>query len=367
MGILLLTIITVHGLIHLMGFFKAFGLAEFDELKLPITKTSGLLWLLTTTIFLSAAGLYIADSQVWWVSALVAIVMSQGLIFVSWSDAKYGSLVNLLILIPIFFAFLNFLPSSFQNVYRSEIEKRTGTAQDDSPVTQADLKHLPSSVRRYLEYVGVVGKPKVRGFRVNFTGQMKMEPEGEWVDIDARQTSFLADNSRFFYIESSIVGIPFNGLHMYTSAGAKMQIKVAALLLVVDAAGPEMNQSEAVTFFNDMCLLAPATLIDRSISWRTIDPLTVEARFTLRGNEIQARLYFNSEGRLVNFTSEDRYLSVDGKTYKKYKWSTPVEEYIKAKGRRYIKTANAIWHKPEGDYTYAKFRMSEVRYNNFER
>jgi hypothetical protein len=57
-------------------------------------------------------------------------------------------------------------------------------------------------------------------------------------------------------------GLPVDGLHLYAEPEASMQIKIAHLLQVVDAKGPEMNQSETVTMFNDMCLLAPATLID---------------------------------------------------------------------------------------------------------
>ena len=52
------------------------------------------------------------------------------------------------------------------------------------------------------------------------------------------------------------------------------------MLEAVDAAGPKMDQSETVTFFNDMCVLAPATLIDRSIHWQTVDEHSVDATFT---------------------------------------------------------------------------------------
>ena len=35
----------------------------------------------------------------------------------------------------------------------------------------------------------------------------------------------------------------------------------ASLFGVVDARGTEMNQGETVTFFNDVCVLAPGTLV----------------------------------------------------------------------------------------------------------
>ena len=53
-----------------------------------------------------------------------------------------------------------------------------------------------------------------------------------------------------------------------------------------------MNMSETVTLFNDMCLFAPATLIDKEILWEPVDPRTVWARFTHNGITISAMLYF---------------------------------------------------------------------------
>lgn len=40
-----------------------------------------------------------------------------------------------------------------------------------------------------------------------------------------------------------------------------------------------MDKTETVTLFNDMCLMAPATLIDRRIQWQEIDRNSVKATF----------------------------------------------------------------------------------------
>ena len=52
---------------------------------------------------------------------------------------------------------------------------------------------------------------------------------------------------------------------MYKDEKAIMVIKLAGLFKVVNAKGVEMNQGETVTVFNDMCCMAPATLIDKDI------------------------------------------------------------------------------------------------------
>ena len=136
-----------------------------------------------------------------------------------------------------------------------------------------------------------------------------------------------------------------------------------SMFQVVDARGPEMNRGETVTLFNDMCLLAPASLIDANISWESVDSLTVRARFTNAGNTITALLYFNPAGELTDFSSEDRYLSEDGKTYLNYRWSTPVKEYRDFRGYRLASYGEAIWHTPGGNFVYARFDLRELEYN----
>jgi hypothetical protein len=142
-----------------------------------------------------------------------------------------------------------------------------------------------------------------------------------------------------------------------------MQIKVASMFQVVDARGPEMDKGETVTMFNDLCIMAPATLIDKAIQWETLDSLTVKAFFTNQGNTISATLFFDVKGALVNFISLDRYLSDDGRSYLNYPWSTPLKEYKEFGGRRIPTYGEAIWHTPEGEFSYARFELGMVEYN----
>lgn len=98
MKILLTALLVVHGFIHLMGPAKAWGLAELPQLKQPISKGLGLLWLAAALLLLgTAAALFLAPGW-WWELGAVALVVSQGVILSSWSDARYGTIANLLLL-----------------------------------------------------------------------------------------------------------------------------------------------------------------------------------------------------------------------------------------------------------------------------
>lgn len=90
MRLLLSLVIIVHGLIHLMGFAKAFKYAELSQLTQEISMPAGLLWLLCSLAFIVAGVLFAFKNASWWWVALPAVVLSQLLMFASWDDAKLG-------------------------------------------------------------------------------------------------------------------------------------------------------------------------------------------------------------------------------------------------------------------------------------
>ena len=253
---------------------------------------------------------------------------------------------------------------NFQNKYQTEVQKRLKPISDPPILMLEDIQPLPEPVQKYLIYVGAVGKPRVQNVRAVWSGSMKRTLKSGWMKINPQQYNFFEEPARIFYIKSKVMGIPFDGLHLYAGAEATMQIKVASMFQVVDAKGEKMSSGETVTIFNDMCFFAPATLISKNIQWETIDPLSVKATITIGNNKISAILKFNAQGELIDFISEDRFYCEDGKTYLSYKWSTPIKNYQDFDGRRIPTYGEAIWHIPyEGEFCYATFDLKEIEYN----
>jgi hypothetical protein len=133
---------------------------------------------------------------------------------------------------------------------------------------------------------------------------------------------------------------------------------------VATADGPEMTESETVTLFNDMCFMAPATLIDRAIEWKEVDAHTVKARFTNAGHTIRADLLFDDAGMLMNFISDDRYQSSgNGTAMRQLRWSTPIAKYRTFGAVRLMSEGEARWHEAESAYAYIQLTIDDIRYN----
>jgi hypothetical protein len=143
-----------------------------------------------------------------------------------------------------------------------------------------------------------------------------------------------------------------------------MAVKAAAMIPVVRASGREMDVGETVTMFNDMCVMAPATLINPAIEWQSVNDRVARATFTNAGHTINAELWFNDAGELTNFWSDDRYeLSADGKTLRRMRWSTPLREYRSFGHVKLASRGDGRWDSPEAQYTYIELKIDDVRYN----
>jgi hypothetical protein len=364
MRLLLFAVILVHGLIHLMGFAKAFRYAELSQLTREISRPVGLLWLLCALAFVGAGVLFILRQEPWWRLGAPAVVLSQALIITSWRDAKFGTLANLIILVPLVAAALEARPESYRNRYRAAVRQGVARCGEMLLVTEADLLPLPLPVQRYLRYTGAVGRPQVHNVRAVFTGRFRNGFRSPWMPFRSEQYDFFDQPTRVFLMRASLYGLPMEGLHMFRGPNATMQIKAASLFQVVDAHGPKMNQGETVTLFNDICVMAPARLINRQmIEWEAAGPLQARARFTHEGVTISALLSFDQAGQLTDFVSNDRFFSTDGKTFASYPWSTPVRDYKDFGGHALPSYGEAVWHTPEGEFSYGQFTMIELEYN----
>ncbi|MEW6125725.1 MAG: hypothetical protein AB1757_01570 [Acidobacteriota bacterium] len=94
-------VVAIHGLIHWMGFAKAFNFAEMSQLTQPISRFQGLIWLLAAVLFLLTIPVFLLRQNWWWLIALPAIAISQFIIICSWQDAKFGTIANVIVLVVI--------------------------------------------------------------------------------------------------------------------------------------------------------------------------------------------------------------------------------------------------------------------------
>lgn len=353
-------ILVFHGIIHLMGFVKAFQIAEMTQLQASISKPMGVLWLIAAILFVITSVLLLI-SDYWFIPATTAVFISSGLIISSWSDARFGIIPNVIIIVVCFFAVIS---SNFKSVYLNDIKIAAANSQiNNSILTDEDIKPLPAPVQNYIRLTGSIGKPKVRNFKAEFEGKIRKNEQSEWMTFLCEQHNFMAEPTRLFFMDAKMKGLPVAGYHHYKNGKAVMDIRLLSLFKVQYAEGNEMDISETVTFFNDMCCIAPATLIDNRIQWMETNENTVKCSFTNNNIIIHATLFFNKKGELVNFISNDRYAYSDKGTMTRIPWQTPIKAFKSINGYYLPSQAELVYNYPKEDLRYGMFSLRSITYN----
>jgi hypothetical protein len=351
-----------HGLIHLMGFAKAFGFAELPQLTQPISRVAGVVWLAAGLVMIASA---FTPVRWFWLIGAIAVVLSSVVIFTAWHDAKFGLVANVIVLLGVVYAFASQGPVSLAAAYRRDIAGILTSSAAPPIVTDADLQSLPAPVARYLRVTGSVGQPRIVNFRAHWIGRIRSSATDPWMSFRAEQVNTLGRvPARVFSMNAIMRGLPVDVYHRFIAESASFRVRVLSLFTMVDAKGAVMDQSETVTILNDLCILAPAALIDPALRWESSDANSARVVFSRGAHIVRATLHFNGKGELVDFVSDDRSrASADGKTFTAERWSTPLSEY-RTFGARHLGTrGKALTHARQGTFAYGEFELQSIDYN----
>ena len=153
MKTMLIVLIVLHGIIHSLGFTKAFKLAEIKELTFSIPKFAGIIWLITSLLFIIAGILNVFEHKYWWLLAFIAVLLSQILIVYFWKDSKFGTIPNIIILITAIVGYANY---NFQQMVDAEIQNMLSKVDYSRNfiVSENNISHLPTAVKNGLMYRG---------------------------------------------------------------------------------------------------------------------------------------------------------------------------------------------------------------------
>lgn len=216
------SLLVVHGLIHLMGFAKAFGYAELPQLTQPIARAWGVAWLLAACLVAMTAALLGAGARSYWMVGALALLVSQAVIVAAWRDAWAGTGVNLVLLLIVAHGWLTEGSRSFHAQYVRDASAGLARAAADPVITGADLERLPDPVRRYLRVTRTVGQPRVQNYRLRFRGRIRRAPDSRWMPFDAEQQSFADEPTRLFLMRARLFGVPVEAFHRSVGGHATM-------------------------------------------------------------------------------------------------------------------------------------------------
>jgi hypothetical protein len=361
MKVLLAILFCIHGLIHLFGFLKAFSIIQFNAIAQPITKPVGLLWLMVFLLFFGVLFSYVLNFKQWWLLCWIAIGLSQVLIVIYWSDAKPGTLMNIIFLIASFIAFSKY---QFNNNFYKErraILENTFIA-NPSTIRLDEIDKLPSIIQKWLKASGVVGKPQIHNVYLKQNLKMRLKPEQrEWRRAAAEQIFTLQPPAFIWNIESSPDAIfSFVGRDKFEQGKGEMLIKLLAAIPVADVSGSKrIDEATAQRYLAELVWF-PYAALSPCIKWEQLDDLSVKAYFKYNGTQASGVFYFNQDGYFDKFIAM-RYKDKDDQN--KYKWEVKSLKTEKLNGIFMPTKCEVIWHLENDQWRWLELEVDRIQYN----
>ncbi|MDK2910056.1 MAG: hypothetical protein PWR20_1623 [Bacteroidales bacterium] len=361
MKTVLLVVVFVHGLIHLLGFLKGWGISEIKELTLPISKTWGLLWLTALLLFLAFGILYFVENEYAWVIGLLAVVVSQVLIIAFWKDARFGTIPNIVILCISIFLYGQ---HQFKSMVKEEISGLVSSINpsDSAVVSESDIQDLPEPVRRWLHHSGILGKPHIYLGKVVQRAEMKMKPEQQnWLPATAVQYTALYPPAFIWVVDVKMKSwLHFSGRDKFEKGKGQMLIKVNSLIPVVNEKGNKLDEGTLQRYLGEIVWF-PSLALSPYIAWEPLDENSAKATMTYNGTSGSGVFYFNSDGDFLKFSAL-RYKENTPEA-RRYEWVIQAEEYMWFEGIRVPSRLTATWKLEAGDWNWLKLQIVDIHYN----
>jgi len=360
MRIVFIIIVALHGLIHLLGFVKAFKLAEVNDLTLSISKPSGVLWLIACILFLITALLFAINFEYWWVPGILSILLSQTLVIIYWQDAKFATLPNLFILLVCISAYAN---QHFLHMVDREIHKMDSAQSEMVAINYQQTDLLPLPIQKWLEVSNIMSLGRIKTVYLEQEALIKMRPDQkEWYIGKAKQYVTTQPPAFNWHIDLAMNPlIQVVGRDKFVDGKGEMLIKLFSLISVADAGGnPKVDQGTLQRYLAEIAWY-PSAALNPYIKWEPIDNRTAKATMSYNGVSGSGTFFFNKNSDLQKFSAM-RYKDTAEES-RPMEWVVEVLRIEEKNGVRIPTEMQATWKMESGDWTWLKLNITDIRYN----
>jgi len=361
MKIALIILIAIHGIIHLFGFFKAFGISEFNAISQPISKTYGIFWFLTFLFFAITLVLMLVHSDYWWLGGFLAVIISQVLIFNYWSDAKFGTIANAIILLVAIIGYSSF---TFKDKIKGERIALFESSQlkNKETISEETLDGLPPIVQKWLSNNGVIGKRPISNVYLIQELQLKLNPDQEnWNNGKAEQYFTIQPPAFNWSINTEMNSIlSVVGRDKFNDSEGEMTIKLLSLIPVANAKNDEkVNQATLQRYLAEIVWF-PSASLSQYIKWETIDDYSARATMEYKGTKGSGEFHFNENGGFEKFVAM-RFK--DANDIQPTEWTVTASKIEERNGIKIPTECEASWYLNSKQWTWLKLKIKHIEYN----
>lgn len=362
MRILVAILLVTHALIHVLGFLKAFKIIELNLLNSTISKAYGIYWLIAAIFFLITTLLLLFKSNYWWLFGFLSVLISQIIIIVFWKEAKFGTMLNLIIWLACMFAYGNF---SFSKQVKEEVVQMLSKVELNKKkelMRVNSIEDVPMPVQNWLRNCGVNNTFQIKSVYLKQKILMKLKPQQKkWYKATAQQyftTYPAAFNWSVAMNINSIISM--KGRDKLENGNGEMMIKMGSIIPIVNVKNNKKVNEATLQRFLAEIVWFPSAALSSYISWEYIDERSAKATISMNNISTSGTFFFSENGEFKKFSTL-RYKDLNDVQPKE--WEV---EVIKNKVFNKIKIPEEIhvtWKLEDGDFTWLQLKITEIYYN----
>jgi hypothetical protein len=220
------------------------------------------------------------------------------------------------------------------------------------------LDSLPEPVQRYFNHILKEGQPYISYARIKHVGQFKANLDKDWVNITGEQ---YATTEKPGFIWKGYTAM-FTARDMYIIDKGQLIVSLFSLYNIVDAKGEPYNQGELLRWLGESVLYPTNFLPGERLKWFPIDTNTAKLTFNYKGLSLFFNITFNEIGEITELETK-RYMNEK----KLETWVIKATNYNELNNVIIPTAFDVLWRLEKGDFSYAKFNITEVEYNKPEK
>jgi hypothetical protein len=235
-----------------------------------------------------------------------------------------------------------------------QINQLFTSSQDISnkKISKEKIKNLPEPIQRYFNCVLGTKETHISSVRLKHGGKFRLKKK--WKDITGEEY-FTTQTPGFFWIGRLPL---FKGLDSYINGKGNLRIKFLSFLKIIDSKGEKINQAELLRWLGEAPLFPIALLPNKNLQWEAINDQSAKVSFTDKGLTVTGKFFVNDKGEITTFTAK-RYME---KILEK--WTGHYEDYQLIDGYKIPHKIEVAWNLEDGNFSYAKFIIDLIEFNN---
>ena len=223
---------------------------------------------------------------------------------------------------------------------------------------KSQLDNLPEPVQRYFNHILKDGQPYISYARIKHKGQFRPGFDKNWMNIHGEQ---YATTGKPGFIWKGTTSM-FVARDMYIADKGRLIVSLFSLYKIADARGEAYNQGELLRWLGESILYPTNFLPGKRLQWEAIDSQTAKLGYNYSGLSLYFIVTFNETGEITEMVTKR---AMDEK--KSETWVIKSSDYKEINNVLVPTTFDVLWRLEKGDFSYARFNMTEIEYDKPEK